>query len=189
KIVKASLCIGVVHFGLMFVGMGLSSGSASIAILAQLHVSFVVASALAIGFGVVLIPGTRGIPIATLQAWMAVISLPPLLLLSGLFEHGQTAAIATAGLREWGVLAFVAIGATILGHGSWYFLLKRYSVTLIAAFTLLGPVFGVMSGGLFLGDRLTYEIVGGGVLVLFGIGMIQVWSVQKHEVTELGRGV
>jgi O-acetylserine/cysteine efflux transporter len=219
-VVKVALLIGVAHFGLMFVGMRLSAGAASVALIAQLHVPFsiilamiflkervtgrrlagtvlafagvavigfdptvfahlealpfVVLGALAIGAGVVLIPGTRGVPIVTLQAWMGVMSMPPLLLLSLVFESGQVAALGTATVEQWGALLFVAIGATVFGHGSWYYLLKAYPITVISPFTLLGPVFGVVSGVLFLGDALTWEILVGGALVLAGIGLIQV---------------
>ncbi len=219
-VVKVGLLIGVVHFGLMFVGMRLSAGAASVALIAQLHVPFsiilamiflkerlstrrlagtalafagvavigfdptvfahlealpfVVLGALAIGLGVVLIPGTRGVPIVTLQAWMGVISLPPLLLLSLVFESGQIAALGAATLEQWGALLFVAVGATVFGHGSWYYLIKAYPITVISPFTLLGPVFGVVSGVLFLDDALTWEILFGGAMVLVGIGLIQI---------------
>ncbi|MBM3508513.1 MAG: EamA/RhaT family transporter [Alphaproteobacteria bacterium] len=219
-VVMVGLLIGVAHFGLMFIGMRLSAGAASVALIAQLHVPFsiilamiflkerlnarrlagtalaftgvavigfdptvfahlealpfVVLGALAIGLGVVLIPGTRGVPIVTLQAWMGVISIPPLLLLSFVFESGQAAAIATATFEQWGALLFVAVGATVIGHGSWYYLLKAYPITVISPFTLLGPVFGVVSGVLFLDDTLTWEILVGGAMVLIGIGLIQI---------------
>ncbi len=219
-VVKVALLIGVVHFGLMFVGMRLSAGAASVALIAQLHVPFsiilamiflkerlsarrlagtalafagvavigfdptvfahlealpfVVLGALAIGLGVVLIPGTRGVPIVTLQAWMGVISMPPLLLLSFVFESGQLAALGAATVEQWGALLFVAVGATVFGHGCWYYLLKAYPITVISPFTLLGPVFGVVSGVLFLGDALTREILLGGAMVLIGIGLIQI---------------
>ena len=73
----------------------------------------VVGGALSMGLAIVLIARTQGIPILTLQAWMALMSLGPLLLLSLAFEGNPAEALAGAGWLQWATVAYTAIVGTI----------------------------------------------------------------------------
>lgn len=58
-----------------------------------------------------------------------------------------------------GALCFVAITA----------LLKQYSASHIASFTVLVPFFGVLCSHLYLGDRLTLHLILGGIFMVMGL--------------------
>ena len=109
-----------------------------------------------------------------LTAWGAVLTAPPLLMLSAFFEHGQMAALGQASPVAWGSLAFIAIGSSIVAYGFWYFLLNRYAVSQVVPFALLSPVFSVLAGVVVLGDRLTLPILAGGLMTVAGVGIIEI---------------
>lgn len=116
----------------------------------------------------VLMRGLRDVGVFDLQAWIALISAPTLLALSWLIETGQAEAIASAGFWPWAAVAYSAIGASVLGHGGIYYLLRRYPVSVVSPFFLLAPIFGVGFGITLMGDVLTTQMIAGGLLVLGG---------------------
>ena len=87
-------------------------------------------------------------------------------------EDGQWAALTGASWRGWTAVAFQAFVIVILSYGIWYGLLKRYSVALVIPYTLLVPIFGVLSGIVFLGEPATLSLAAGGVLTLIGVAII-----------------
>ena len=60
----------------------------------------------------------------------------------------------------------------VFGHGSFYFLLRRYDASLIAPMTLMAPLIGVICGVVLLGDPVTWQLVLGGLLALAGVGVV-----------------
>jgi O-acetylserine/cysteine efflux transporter len=60
----------------------------------------------------------------------------------------------------------------LAGYGIWYTLLARNRVSQLIPFMLLVPVFAVVSGIAVLGEELTIEILGGGLLVIAGVGLV-----------------
>jgi O-acetylserine/cysteine efflux transporter len=109
----------------------------------------------------------------TLNAWMAVLATPQLFLASFLLESGQIEALRQA---DWLVVGFAlfyqAVIIVIIGYGIWYWMLKRYDVNQTMPFTLLVPMFGVLSGVLFLGEQLTLTFLVGGAITIVGVGII-----------------
>jgi O-acetylserine/cysteine efflux transporter len=51
-------------------------------------------------------------------------------------------------------------------------MMRRFSLNQVMPFTLLVPIFGVLSGVLFLGDHLTRLMLLGAALTIAGIGII-----------------
>ena len=109
-----------------------------------------------------------------LNAWMALFATPQLVVLSLLLEDGQMAAVWNADGRAYAAVAYQAVVIVILGYGIWYRLLARYPVSQAMPWTLLVPVFGVLSGVLFLGEPVTGGLVIGGVLTVCGVAVIVV---------------
>ncbi len=107
-----------------------------------------------------------------LNGWMALLAAPQLLLTSLLIERGQWAAITSADLLDWGSVAYQGVIVVILGYGLWYRLLRRYSVNQVMPFTLLVPLFGVLSGVLFLGEAQTWPLAAGGMATIIGVAII-----------------
>jgi O-acetylserine/cysteine efflux transporter len=108
----------------------------------------------------------------TISAWMSLFAVPQLLLVSSVLEHGQLAALQAAHWAAWGALAYNAFVVMVIGYGIWYWLLRQYEVNVAMPFTLLVPVFGVMSGVFFLGESLTRGLIIGGSLTIVGVAII-----------------
>ena len=108
----------------------------------------------------------------SLQAWIGLISWPPLLLASLLLEHDQIGATLAGGWPFFWTLVFTVVLVNVVGHGGFYFLLRRYDASLIAPMTLMAPLIGVISGVLLLGDPVTWQLVLGGLLALAGVGVV-----------------
>lgn len=108
----------------------------------------------------------------TLNAWIGVFAAPQLALASLALEDGQIAALAAADWRALLAVLYQALLVVGFGYGAWYWLLRRYAVNQVMPFVLLVPVFGVLSGVVVLGEPVTASIVGGGLLTVFGVGII-----------------
>ena len=61
------------------------------------------------------------------------------------------------------MIAYQAVFVTVMGYGVWYRMMRRFPINQVMPFTLLVPVFGVISGVVLLGDPLTgLMLLGGG---------------------------
>ncbi|WP_047258236.1 EamA family transporter [Chromobacterium subtsugae] len=88
--------------------------------------------------------------------WMSAVPPLPLLALSLALEGGPAAALSALAHFSWiGLLAllFLALIGTLFALGSWGKLLSLYPASLVAPFSLLSPVFGLLGGYLILGER------------------------------------
>lgn len=107
-----------------------------------------------------------------LNGWVALLAAPQLALLSLAMEEGQIGAILAADWMAWGSVAFQAVLVTVLGYGIWYRAMQRFPVNQVMPFTLLVPLFGVLSGVVFFGDRLTLPMLIGGGCTILGVAII-----------------
>lgn len=71
-----------------------------------------------------------------------------------------------------GAFAYTVIGTVVLGYTTWFWLMRTYSAASLHAFTFLTPIFGVVAGHLILGERIGWPIVGGLILVVLGIWLV-----------------
>ncbi len=158
--------------GVAFVGVYVLAGDPT-ATPSIPHLLLVVAAAFTWAVANILIKRLRGISVFVLNAWIALLALPQLLLASLLFEHGQLEALAAADWRGWAAILYMALAASITAYGLWYYLLGKYEVNRIVPMTLLAPVLAVLFAVLILDETLTVRIVGGGMLTITGVAMIQ----------------
>jgi O-acetylserine/cysteine efflux transporter len=112
------------------------------------------------------------VDVLALNGWMALLAAPQLALLSWAVEDGQLTAIAAADWRLWLSVAFQALLVTIFGYSVWYRLMRRFSVNQVMPFTLLVPLFGVLSGVIFFRDQLTLLMLIGGLCTIVGVAII-----------------
>ncbi len=133
---------------------------------------FVVLAAFVGSLGLIAIKRIQGVPPLELQAWFSLISLPVLLPLSLVVEHGQWHSIATASSTGWIALAYTTVASSLIAHTGFFWLLQRYPVTSVAPLTVLAPIFGVAFSVLLLGDRLDWRMVVGGAMTLIGVVII-----------------
>ena len=106
-------------------------------------------------------------------AWSSLFAVPPLVLLTLLFEGANAAwaGIAGADAPAWGAAAWQVVGNTLFGFAAWSYLLARYDAAEVSPYALLVPVFGMGTSALVLGESLPAWKIAGAGLVLAGIAM------------------
>jgi O-acetylserine/cysteine efflux transporter len=112
------------------------------------------------------------VEVLNLNAWVALLAVPQTLVASFIFESGQWQAIATADLKSWAVIAYQAIFVNVVGYSIWYRMMRKFPVNQVMPFTLLVPIFGVLSGVMALGEKLTGLMLLGAALTLAGVAIV-----------------
>lgn len=133
-------------------------------------------SALALAVGTVVMRGLVGMHPIGMQGWVALIAIGPLLAWSGLVEQGQWQAIRDATPVAWFGVAWACLVASLLGHAVFYWLVQRHPVSTLTPYLLLTPVFAVLLGIAFWGDRPGPRLYVGGAMVLGGVLFIALRS-------------
>ncbi|QYJ02228.1 DMT family transporter [Thalassovita mediterranea] len=212
-----SMCMGAVHFALLFMGLANAEASA-VSVTGQLGVPFATLMSMAFlgekvgwrrGLGIMLafagvtliafdpdsfsvsfgliyviisafIGASGGImmkkmaPISALQlqAWLGLFSFGPLLIFSFLTEGGQVEAFVGGGWLVWTATVFAVLGVSVFGHGAYYYLIKKYDISLLSPLTLMTPLWGVVLAVSLLGEPLTSRLVVGAAISLSGVFVI-----------------
>ena len=133
-------------------------------------------------FSIIFMRGLRDVRPLQMQAWLAHISWPTLLLLSLIFEPHPLASITHASWAVWAAIAFGALATSMIAHAGFFWMVQRYEVSQIAPFLLLSPLFTVLFGVVLMGDSLTMRIMIGGAMTLIGVTIINLRD--KHVVEE-----
>lgn len=146
---------------------------------------FVTLAALAMAVASILMRQLSGVGVFNLQAWIALIATASLGIATALFEAPTFAEIKAIALYDYWSPLYSAVGATIFGHGSLYYLLQRYPVTSVAPVTALATLFAIVFGIWFLDDQLTGRIVIGGALTLLGVTIIAIRNAKRSTPSAL----
>jgi O-acetylserine/cysteine efflux transporter len=214
-----SMCMGAVHFALLFMGLANAEASA-VSVTGQLGVPFATLMSMAFlgekvgwrrGLGIMLafagvtliafdpdsfsvsfgliyviisafIGASGGImmkkmaPISALQlqAWLGLFSFGPLLIFSFLIEGGQVEAFVGGGWLVWIATVFAVLGVSVFGHGAYYYLIKKYDISLLSPLTLMTPIWGVVLAVSLLGEPLTLRLIVGAAVSLSGVFVIAI---------------
>ena len=104
-----------------------------------------------------------------LLVWYLSLSLPFYAILSFLFERGSTFQLTLAGS-----VALFYQGGVIAGFCflAWTSILERYSASKLVVLFFATPLAGVLFSHLLLGDKLTFILLVGAVLVAAGIYLV-----------------
>lgn len=140
------------------------------------------ASALALAVGTVLMRALSGIDAFAMQAWSAWIGLAPLLAWSALAEPGAWSTLANASWIAWGGVAWAALVASLLGHSLFFKLVQKHPVAQIAPYLLMAPIVAVVLGIVVWGDRPGPRLWLGGAMVLGGVLAIALRTLAKQRV-------
>jgi O-acetylserine/cysteine efflux transporter len=216
-VVAVALALGVLQFGLLFIGMahGMPAGLSSLVLQAQAPFTLVFAVVLLketltrhqvlgmvvalCGLGVIAldlgatsplgpfllliaaaaawglgnIAMRKAAPPDTLRfmVWVSALAVLPLLAMSALFEGPQRGwdALRTVTWQAAGAVFFVGLVATVAGFGAWGYLIRTYSASMIAPFSLLVPVFGMAAAALLTGEHLTPLRILAAILIIAGV--------------------
>jgi len=110
----------------------------------------------------------------SMLVWSSLVPPLPLLGLSTILDGPHDVAHALSHLtgRALLAIAYVAYLSTLVGFGLWNRLIGTYSVSRVAPFSLLVPIFGLTAAWIALGEPLTWRLAGCAVLVLAGLGLV-----------------
>ena len=137
---------------------------------------FIIAAAFTGSLGAVLMKQVEDVAPLRFQAWVGLVSFLPLSVASAMFEHGQWASAAAIGLPFVAAVLFAALVVSVLGHTSYYGLIRRYDANLLAPLTLMTPIFTIAFGVWLTGDRLDARMVIGTLVALTGVLVIALRS-------------
>jgi O-acetylserine/cysteine efflux transporter len=116
-----------------------------------------------------------------LIAWLAMVAGPLMLVASLVIEDGQMEALVNATWIGWGTVVYLAVAMTAIGYGTFYKLLARFPVSMVMPYLLLLPVVGVAGSVLILGETLTPRVALGGVVVIAGVAMIELFGHRRRR--------
>ena len=133
---------------------------------------YIVAAAFIGSIGGILMKLMKPIPVLQMQAWIALFSFAPLFIISAIFEQGQWSTYASGGWTVWIATVFAVVGVSIFGHGAFYYLIKKYDISLLSPLTLMTPIWGVVLSIIILKDAITPELILGSVISLSGVLVI-----------------
>ena len=170
---RTGLAIGVSFAGVLVLGFDPMVLDRPLALFVMLGSSLMVA------IGTVLMRRLEGVRMIDQVGWTSLMSLPLLLAISALAEQGGFAALGRASWVGWGGAVYSAVFASLLGHGLFFRLVQRHPVAQVTPYLLLTPVFAVLLGIVFWGDRPGPALWIGGAMVLGGVLMIAVRRLQK----------
>jgi len=108
-----------------------------------------------------------------LVIWSSFICCPIYLILSLIFEGIDAFRLNFENLSITTVMAvlYIVYGSTLLGYSAWSSLLSRYPVAAVSPFTMLVPVFAMISATLVLNEPMQPWKINASLLVISGICM------------------
>jgi O-acetylserine/cysteine efflux transporter len=133
----------------------------------------IIGAAIAMGFGNLFSRKLAQENSYSLVAWGSFYSLFLLIPLS-LYMDGPGLILHSLVNVSWmsvGSLAFTVYISTWVGYGAWNKLLRGYSIAAVIPFTLLVPVFGVLSSHIFLGEPVQQWKLLSAWLIICGLGI------------------
>lgn len=107
----------------------------------------------------------------SLVVWASLVAWPPLLAISFLVEGTDNLfyTLKHLNLLSSSAVLYITYLSTLLGFGIWSYLLHHHCLTKVAPFTLLVPVFGILSSVLVLKEPLQLWKIIATILVISGL--------------------
>ena len=149
-----------------------------------LGLALVVFAGLSWGIGNTVSRRAGSINMLSYVVWASAFSLPPLFLISWIFEGGWeqiSTSIITAPMGAWIGVFWQSWGNTVFGYAAWAWLLSKHPAAVVAPAPLLVPIFGMGASAYFLSEPLPlWKILAAG-LVIAGLVVNLFWpSLEKH---------
>ena len=125
---------------LCFAGVGVMGFDPAIAH-ESLALWLTVAASLCWAIGNLLFRKLANVPVMTIHAWLAAVSVPILAATALIFEPQRLAAVGDLSWQVWACLAYSGLASSLLGHGGMTWLFQRYPVATVSPLTLPTPLF------------------------------------------------
>ena len=109
--------------------------------------------------------------------WASLFAVPPLFLLSFLFEGwpAMVAGVRNADALTWAAVLWQSVGNTMFGYAAWGWLLARHPAATVSPLALMVPVFGMGASALILGEHLQDWKILAAALVMSGLAIGLLW--------------
>jgi len=149
-----------------------------------LGLALVVFAGLSWGIGNTVSRRAGSINMLAYVVWASLFSLPPLFLMSWIFEGGweqMSTSISSAPIGAWAGVFWQSWGNTVFGYAAWAWLLSKHPAAVVAPAPLLVPIFGMGASTFFLSEPLPlWKILAAG-LVIAGLIVNLFWpSLAKY---------
>ena len=135
-------------------------------------IMWVAGAALVMAVATILMRQCPNLGVFRLQAWIALVALPSLMILSLIFESGQVQILSNVSIVDFWTPLYSAVGASVVGHGIVYYLLGRYPVSKVTPLLLPTPIIATFLGVIIFGDVLSWKMIVGGTMTLLGVMML-----------------
>jgi O-acetylserine/cysteine efflux transporter len=115
--------------------------------------------------------------------WSSAFALPPLFLISFLFEGwpAMSSAVLHADGPAWAAVLWQSWGNTLFGYAAWGWLLARHPAATITPMALMVPVFGMSASAFWLGESLPAWKLVAAALVMGGLGVNLLWPMVRQR--------
>lgn len=109
--------------------------------------------------------------------WAGLFSVPPLFVLSLMFEGwpAMAAGVHDADAGTWAAVLWQSVGNTMFGYAAWGWLLARHPASIVTPMALLVPVFGMASSAIILGEPMPGWKLIATALVMTGLALNLLW--------------
>jgi len=161
----------IVGMLIAFAGVALIAGAPRLEA-NRVGLAFLLIAAFGWGLSTVQLKRLGPIESFTLNGWMGLSIAVELAVVSAIVEGSPVPYIIAARWQGWVSLLYISVISTIVAFGIWTRLVSRYSVGQTLPFMLTIPLFAILGGIALNGDRLTWDIAGGGILTIVGVGSI-----------------
>ena len=116
--------------------------------------------------------------------WASAFSIPPLLIVSLIFEGGwesMATSIVSASIGAWLGVLWQSWGNTLFGYAAWGWLLSKHPAAVVAPAPLLVPIFGMGASAYFLSEPLPLWKVMAASLVIAGLVINLFWPTLREQ--------
>lgn len=119
--------------------------------------------------------------------WASAFSIPPLLVISLVFEGGwqqMSTSIVSAPIGAWAGVLWQSWANTLFGYAAWGWLLSKHSAAVVAPAPLLVPIFGMGASAIFLSESLPLWKISAAGLVIVGLLINLFWPNLKRSLSK-----
>jgi O-acetylserine/cysteine efflux transporter len=116
--------------------------------------------------------GLKDINPFMLNAWFSLIVAPELFLISYFTEDNQWELLFTVPWEAVLGILYMSVFSTIFAYSMWYRLLGKYTISQVAPFNLLSPVFGMLFGSFILGETVGLYKIFGAMVTISGVALL-----------------
>lgn len=139
-------------------------------------------AALAEAIGANLVKSIKGISGIRLLAWFAIVGAVVLWPLSLIFEDNYASTFSDENrMMFFMALTYSALLVSIVAHSSYYWLLQRLPMAIVATSGLMTTVIAVTASVIILGETLTPIMALGAIMTLAGVGLILMRQAQVQS--------